>query len=178
MLSEKFLMDYERLTGEKWSSFRGQVKLLMTLGLRFMFWGRFSENCHNRFTSLIAKVIMHHYKEKHNLMIPFGSTGGGLALGYPHDIIVNGGVEIGEYACLYKGVLIGSIKGGKNGGVPTIGDHVVIGQNATVVGNVTIGNDVLIAAGAFVNFNVPDHSVVIGNPGVIHYKEDATKEYK
>lgn len=178
MLSEKFLMDYERLTGEKYSFLKGGAKLLTTLGLRFMFWGRVSENCHNRFTSFIVKIIMHHYKEKHNLMLPFGRTGGGLALGYPHDIIVNGGVEIGEYACLYKGVLIGSIKGGTKGGVPRIGNHVVIAQNATVVGNITIGNDVLIAAGAFVNFNVPDHSVVIGNPGVIHYKADATKEYK
>lgn len=152
-------------------------KLLTTLGLRFMFWGRFSENCHNRFTYMIAKIMMHHYKEKHNLMLPFGRTGGGLALGYPHDIIVNGGVKIGEYACLYKGVLIGSVKGGKRGGVPTIGDNVVIGQNATVVGNITVGNDVLIAAGAFVNFDIPDHSVVIGNPGEIHYKVGATEEY-
>ena len=106
-------------------------------------------------------------------MIPFGSTGGGLALGYPHDIIVNGGVTLGEQVCLFKGVLIGSVRSGAKAGVPTIGDRVVIGQNATVVGNICIGNDVLIAANAFVNFDVPDHSVVIGNPGVIHHKENA-----
>ena len=40
--------------------------------------------------------------------------------------------------------------------------------NATVCGNVHIGNNVEIAAGAFVNFDVPDNSIVIGNPGVIH----------
>ena len=171
MLSEKFLMDYERLTGEKYSFLKGGgAKLLTTLGLRFMFWGRVSENCHNRFTSFIVKIIMHHYKEKHNLMLPFGRTGGGLALGYPHDIIVNGGVEIGEYACLYKGVLIGSIKGGTKGGVPRIGNHVVIAQNATVVGNITIGNDAKCAANAEIGYgnlrDIQDGAVVILGTGI------------
>lgn len=40
-----------------------------------------------------------------------------------------------------------------------------------------MGSDVLIAAGAFVNFDVPDHSIVIGNSGVIHHKENASKYY-
>ena len=42
-----------------------------------------------------------------------------------------------------------------------------MGANSIVVGGVRIGNNVLIAPGAFVNFDVPDNSVVIGNPGVI-----------
>ena len=46
--------------------------------------------------------------------------------------------------------------------------------NSTVVGNITIGNDVLIAPNTFVNFDVPDHSIVIGNPASIHHKENAT----
>ena len=49
--------------------------------------------------------------------------------------------------------------------------------NATVVGNINIGNDVLIAANAMVDFDVPDHSVVIGNPGVIHEKYNASQDY-
>lgn len=129
MLSEKFYQDYERLTGQKWNLLRGGVKLTTTLGLRFIFWGRISARCRNRFSRILFQAIMHHYKEKHNLMIPFGSTGGGLALGYPHDIIVNGGVTLGEQVCLFKGVLIGSVRSGAKAGVPTIGDRVVIGQN-------------------------------------------------
>lgn len=46
-----------------------------------------------------------------------------------------------------------------------------------MVGNITIGNDVMIAPGAYVNFDVPDNSVVIGNPGVIHQKEHAADDY-
>lgn len=45
------------------------------------------------------------------------------------------------------------------------------------MGKVKIGNDVLIAPGAYVNFDVPDHSIVIGNPGKIISKQNATEGY-
>ncbi len=46
-----------------------------------------------------------------------------------------------------------------------------------VVGNIHIGNDVLIAPNAYVNFDVPEHSIVIGNPAKIIKKENATDSY-
>ena len=52
-----------------------------------------------------------------------------------------------------------------------------IGTNAVVVGNIRIGNDVLIAPLSFVNFDVPDHSIVIGNPARIIARENATAGY-
>ena len=66
---------------------------------------------------------------------------------------------------------------GKRAGSPKIGNCVFVGINATIVGGITIGDDVMIAPNSFVNFDVPSHSVVIGNPGVIHHKEDATSNY-
>ena len=50
-------------------------------------------------------------------------------------------------------------------------------SNLIVVGKIKIGNDVLIAPGAYVNFDVPDHSIVIGNPGKIIPKQNATEGY-
>lgn len=49
--------------------------------------------------------------------------------------------------------------------------------NSTVVGNIVIGDDVMIAPGAYVNFDVPHDSVVIGNPGIIHHKKHAGDDY-
>ena len=46
-----------------------------------------------------------------------------------------------------------------------------------IVGGITIGDDVLIAPNAFVNFDVPSHSVVVGNPAVVHPRENATEGY-
>ena len=50
-------------------------------------------------------------------------------------------------------------------------------MNATIVGKVVIGDDVLIAPNAFVNCDVPSHSIVIGNPSQIHHKDFATQGY-
>ena len=61
--------------------------------------------------------------------------------------------------------------------MPVIGDNVWIGINATVVGAIRIGNDVLIAPNAYVNCDVPDHSVVFGNPCIIKHRDNATECY-
>ena len=58
-----------------------------------------------------------------------------------------------------------------------IDDDVWIGANAVIVGNIRIGNNVLIAPGAYVNFDVPDGSIVIGNPGLIRRSPGATLNY-
>jgi len=67
---------------------------------------------------------------------------------------------------------------GKKKGVPTIGDNVFMGRNSIIIGNVNIGHNVLIAPGAFVNFDVPDNSIVIGNPGqIIPQNSSPTEKY-
>ena len=71
----------------------------------------------------------------------------------------------------------GKEKRGIREGCPTIADEVWIGANAVVVGRIQIGSDVLIAPGAYVNFDVPSHSIVVGNPAKIVAKENATEKY-
>jgi serine O-acetyltransferase len=84
---------------------------------------------------------------------------------------------IGSNCNILQNVTIGNTKGGKKTGAPVIGDHVYLGPGAVVVGGITIGNNVLIAPNAFVNFDVPDDSIVIGNPGKIIPNNAATVEY-
>lgn len=96
--------------------------------------------------------------------------GEGLYIGHWGSIIVNPFTIIGKNFNISSGVLIGNAQG-KNAGTPVIGDNVKIGNNAIVIGGIRIGNDVLIAPGAFVNFDVPDNSIVIGNPGTIIQKQ-------
>ena len=104
-------------------------------------------------------------------------VGGGLVLAHAYGITVNSGTRIGENVMLFKGCTLGGVRTGRHAGVPTIGNRVVIGLNATVVGGVSIGNDVMIAPNSFVNFDVPPHSLVIGNPGVVHHKENPCRDY-
>lgn len=103
--------------------------------------------------------------------------GNGLYLGHMGSIIINPGTVLGKNVNLAAGVTIGQTNRGERKGVPVIGDNVWIGSNAVVVGKITIGTDVLIAPNAYVNFDVPDHSVVIGNPGVIKPSRDACGGY-
>ena len=99
----------------------------------------------------------------------------GLIIGHPGTIIINGAVKNAGNLMLTHGVTIGRDIRGKRAGTPTIGKDVCIRCNSTVVGGITIGDDVLIAPNTFVNFDGPSHSIVIGNPATIHHKDNATE---
>lgn len=98
-------------------------------------------------------------------------------MGHAYNITINAAAKIGKNCNIHKGVVIDQTNRGKNKGVPTIGNEVWIGINAAIVGNVTIGDDVLIAPNSFVNVDVPSHSIVYGNPCVIKHRDNATEGY-
>lgn len=103
--------------------------------------------------------------------------GEGLYLSSHPGHIIAGPIKIGKYCNINQSVTIGrSYRNGKEGR-PTIDDFVWIGTGAVIVGDIKIGKNVLIAPNAFVNFDVPDNSLVIGNPAKIVSKENPTKNY-
>ena len=117
-------------------------------------------------------------RERYGLEIPWKThIGEGLYLGHAFNITVNPGAEIGRNCNIHKGVTIGQENRGKRQGAPTIGDDVWIGVNATIVGRIKVGSDVLIAPGAYVNCEVPDHSIVLGNPCKVVPCKNATEGY-
>jgi serine O-acetyltransferase len=91
-------------------------------------------------------------------------VGPGMHLPHCGYRVVNGEAEIGADCCLTQGVTIGVSGRGERRGVPKIGDRVYIGANATVVGKIVIGDDVVIAANSLVNRDVPNHCTVVGVP--------------
>ena len=99
----------------------------------------------------------------------------GLIVGHPGTIIINGCATFDGNIMMTHGVTIGRDVRGKRAGAPHFGKNVCIRCNSTVVGKSTIGDDVLIAPNTFVNFDVPSHSIVIGNPAKIHYRDNATE---
>lgn len=103
------------------------------------------------------------------------NIGKGLIIGHAGTIVLNVDVVFGNNIYLTHGVTIGRDIRGRRKGTPVIGDNVCIRAYSSIVGKITIGNDVLIAPNSFVNFDVPDHSVVLGNPGSIHHRDWATE---
>ena len=115
---------------------------------------------------------------KYGMEIPYTvELGRGFYIGHRGNIIINAGVKFGDNVNISQGVTIGYSNGGKAKGTPQIGNNVFIGANAVVVGGIKIGDDVVIAPNTFVNFDVPDHSVVVSARATIHHKENATKDY-
>lgn len=119
---------------------------------------------------------------EHKYGVNFGlshvaDVGDGLFLGHPFGIDVNAGAVIGSNCNISKGVTIGRESRGKREGSPTLGNRVWVGSGAVIVGRITIGDDVLVAPNAYVNINVPSHSIVIGNPARIIPSENATEGY-
>ena len=118
------------------------------------------------------------YSTKYDFNIP-GKTSicEGLFIGHNGPITINPNAIIGSNCNIGIGVTIGQENRGKRKGCPIIGDKVWIGTNAVVVGKIKIGSNVLIAPNSYVNFNVPDNSIVIGNSGRIIQNEHAVDEY-
>ena len=122
------------------------------------------------------KIRLSFYSRKTQIDIPANTKiGEGLYLGHTGCRIINPNVIIGKNCNIATGVVIG--KTNRRGGTPVIGNNVWIGSNAVIVGKIKIGNNVLIAPNAYVNIDVPDNSIVIGNPASIHHKENATGGY-
>jgi serine O-acetyltransferase len=117
-------------------------------------------------------------KSKRGIEISYTTNiGKGLYLGHAYNITINSKAVIGSNCNIHKGVTIGQENRGKRKGTPTIGDRVWIGINATVVGNITVGDDVLIAPNSYVNCDIPSHSIVLGNPCMIKPRDNATEGY-
>lgn len=127
---------------------------------------------------IIYRIKLDKLEKKFGYQISYSTDiGPGLYIGHFGQIIINWKAKIGKNVNISPGVTIGQTNRGNNKGVPKIGNQVWIGTNAVIVGDIIIGDDVLIAPNSYVNFDVPSHSVVIGNPGVIHQKSNATKNY-
>lgn len=92
----------------------------------------------------------------------------GTQIGYAPDIyhgmglVVHRDTVIGDHVRLHHNTTIGVAKPG--GEAPRIGNHVVIGANTVVIGNITIGDGAVVAAGSVVVRDVAPGSVVAGNP--------------
>lgn len=124
------------------------------------------------------KLRLHRISSKTQIQIPSEvKIGEGFYIGHCGRIIINPKVVLGKNINIATGVTIGQENRGKRKGCPKIGNDVWIGTNSVIVGNITVGNDVLIAPLTYVNFNVPDHSIVIGNPAKIIHRENATEGY-
>lgn len=102
---------------------------------------------------------------------PAAEIGRGLFIDHGMGVVIGETSVIGDNVTMYHGVTLGGVSLKKGKRHPTIGDEVVIGAGAKVLGAITIGNCSRIGANAVVVKDVPPDSVVVGVPGRIVHKE-------
>lgn len=95
---------------------------------------------------------------------PGATIGRRLFIDHGSGVVIGETAEVGDDVTLYHGVTLGGTVWREVKRHPTVGDRVIIGAGATLLGAITIGADSLIGAGAVVVHDAPVHSLVIGMP--------------
>ena len=145
--------------------------------LRYMVYFRLSQNTTNKFMKFALEYRLFRLCRKYGIEIKTSTKiGKGFIMTHAYNITISPYAQIGENCNIMKGATIGLSKG-KRPGAPKIGNRVYIGINSTILGGISIGDDVLIAPNTLVNEDVPAHSIVIGSPCKIIHRENATEPY-
>lgn len=132
----------------------------------------------NKLKYLFYRIKLYRLNLKYGFEISNeAQIGKGFKIDHRGSIIINPNAILGRNVNVTSGVLIGQQNRGIKEGSPVIGDNVWIGANSSIVGKVNIGNNVMIAPGTFINFDVPSNSIVFGNPGIIKESINATNGY-
>ena len=124
-----------------------------------------------RFISQIARLFTQ--VEIH----PGAKLGRRLFIDHGCGIVIGETAEIGDDVTLYQGVTLGGT--GKESGKrhPTLGNNVVVGAGAKVLGSFTVGDNVKIGAGSVVLKPVPANCTVVGIPGKVVKKDDQSMKH-
>lgn len=109
------------------------------------------------FTRLLTGVEIH----------PGATIGSGLFIDHATGVVIGETAEVGRDVTIYHGVTLGGVSLERAKRHPTIGDQVIVGAGAKILGPVTIGAGSRIGANAVVVKSVPAGSVVVGVPGQV-----------
>jgi len=96
---------------------------------------------------------------------PSAKIGTGFFIDHGMGVVIGETAEIGDYVTLFQGVTLGGTGKERGKRHPTLGNHVVVGAGAKILGGITIGDNVKIGANSVVLKNVTANSTVIGVPG-------------
>ncbi|MEB3250206.1 MAG: serine O-acetyltransferase [Merismopediaceae bacterium] len=169
MLSS-LIADY-RIIFERDPAARNGLEVLFCYpGLQAISIHRFSHQLYRWKIPLIPRLLSHLARFLTGIEIhPGAQIGQSVFIDHGMGVVIGETAVIGDYALIYQGVTLGGT--GKESGKrhPTLGENVVVGAGAKVLGNICIGDNVRIGAGSVVLRDVPSDCTVVGVPGrVVH----------
>lgn len=140
-------------------------------GLQALLLHRLAHGLHKRGIPFIPRLISHLARFFTGIEIhPGAKIGKGIFIDHGMGVVIGETAIVGDGCLIYQGVTLGGT--GKESGKrhPTLGENVVVGAGAKILGNIEIGNNVRVGAGSVVLRNVPDDCTVVGIPGRIVYR--------
>jgi len=135
-------------------------------GLHAIFWHRIANFLWRHRLKFAARLVSQMNRFITGIEIHPGATiAKGFFIDHGMGVVIGETAEVGENCLLYHGVTLGGVSLEKKKRHPTLGNNVVIGAGAKVLGAITLGDNVQVGANAVVVKDVPANSVVVGIPG-------------
>jgi serine O-acetyltransferase len=151
---------------------RGTLEVIFCYpGFHVLFFYRSAHWMWNHGMKLAARMVSQAGRSLTGIEIhPGAKIGPGFFVDHGMGVVIGETAEIGENVTLYHGVTLGGTSWKKEKRHPTIGNNVVIGTGAKVLGPFTVGENSRIGAGSVVVNEVPPDSVVVGIPGRVTHR--------
>jgi serine O-acetyltransferase len=146
---------------------RGYLDVILSYpGFHAIVAHRFIHKLHELGIPLLPRFLSNIVRFATGIEIHPGATiGRRFFIDHGMGVLIGETAEIGNDVTLYKGVTLGGTSLGHEKRHPTVGNGVVVGTNASVLGAITIGDGARIGANSVVVRDVPPHSTVVGIPG-------------
>lgn len=169
LLIALFFQKEIRATKERDPASKGYLQIILLYpGLHAIIAYRVAHILWEAHFSLLARMISQWARFLTGVEIhPGAQIGDGLFIDHGMGVVIGETSIVGENVSLFQGVTLGGT--GKETGKrhPTLGNNIVVGAGAKVLGNITIGDNSYVGANAVILRNVPPNSTVVGVPGHI-----------
>ncbi len=140
--------------------------LLCYSGLHAVIFHRLAHRLYQRRWYVLARLISQGSRILTGIEIhPGAKIGQRLFIDHGTGVVIGETAEVGDDVLLYQGVTLGGTGGERGKRHPTVGNRVVVGTGAAILGNIRLGDDVKVGAGSVVVHSVPEGSTVVGIPG-------------
>lgn len=172
-ISKVFFRDEIRAALERDPAAMNVISVILTYpGLHVLFYYRIAHALYSLGLFFFARVISQFARWLTGIEIhPGARIGKGLFIDHGMGVVIGETTVIGDHVTLFQGVTLGGTGKQKGKRHPTLGNNVVVGGGAKILGDIHIGDNVSVGANAVVVRDVPANSTVVGVPGRITSRE-------
>ena len=158
-----FIKEQIKLIRSRDPAIKSNLEVLLYPSFKAMFYYKISHFLYVNKKYFLARYISEKAKRKTGIEIHPGATiGKGLFIDHGVGVVIGETTIIGNNVTIYHGVTLGGVKNINKKRHPTIGNNVMIGCGAKILGDITIGNNVKIGANSIILHDVEDNCTKVG----------------